>query len=126
MATDPVLDPQSGPDRGYDAPLYPGSANMRKALTRGQELLVTPTTRDGATGMTFPGLAFNEEPTGGGDGLLRFRNLDKVSIRVRRMYMTIDAAGGVQGQIQTRFRIGTDDFVMSLVLYGYKVQDIIA
>lgn len=63
-------------------------ANIRLALQRGQFQLIAPTNAAGATGLVFPGVAVGEQPTGGAAGNLRWRNGDKVPIRIRKLYLS--------------------------------------
>lgn len=84
-----VTDPATAADRGWSAPLDPGSANLRAALTHGQEILIAPVTEAGLTALTFPGVAVGEAPTGGAAGFLRWKNTDVCAIRVRRIYVQL-------------------------------------
>jgi hypothetical protein len=101
-----VTDPATAADRGWSAPLNPGSANLRAALTHGQEIIIAPVTAAGLTAMTFPGAAVGEAPAGGAAGFLRWKNTDICAIRVRRIYMTVSDAGAVSGAFMLRIRIG--------------------
>lgn len=116
-----ITDPATAADRGYHAPLYPGSANLHTALTRGQELLIAPVTGTGVTGMAFPGVAIGEGPTGGDNGQLRWKNTDITAIRIRRVFVT--APDGAF--IMFRFRVGASDlqtgFIHSGTVQGNQV-----